>query len=880
MPLLPRRPLSLFILIATLAVPAAALLAQGRASTPARPAAAARVPEPKDVFGFAPGDDYKLASHEQILDYFRRLDAASDRIVVEEIGKSTLGRPMILAAISSEANIKNRSRYQEIARQLAIARGVDEPRARALAKEGKAIVWIDGGLHATEVAGAQHTPELAWWLVASEDDEARRIRENAILILMPSMNPDGLDIVRDWYTKNLGTPFETTTPPELYHHYIGHDNNRDWAMFTQVETQAVARQLYKVWYPQVVYNHHQSGPFPSRIWGPPMKDPVNPNLDPLVVSTINQIGEAMRKRFDEEDKPGYSSHIQYDIWWNGSMRGGPDFHNMAGFLTETSLYRYATPRCYAPEEIPETFGERHKNLPAKIPSVNYTNPWLGGCWPLRKPVEYMITASRATLDHAARLKEDFLYNIWRMGTRQIARGEKAQGGPFAYVVDLAAQHDPTRSVEFLRTFRIANIEIRQADAPFTAGGTSYPAGTYVIGPQSFRPYVVDLIEAKKFPERRLYPGGPPDPPYDMTGYELSYQMGVTIDRVTEPFGLPARVVDEIPPAPGGVQGAGTAAFSLAPNQNMGVKALNRLLRAGATASWAPDNTIVVQGVSRDAVDEQGKALGVVLKALDAAPSGARAIRAPRIALYKSHRANMDEGWTRWILDQYEFPYTTVTNDDVRTGDLAKFDVLLFADESEDTILNGHLAGTMPPEFAGGIGMEGAAHVRRFVESGGWLVAWDAAVDFAIRALELPLRNAVSGTRPNEFFIPGSLLRITTKPENPLAAGMEASAVAMFSDSQALQVVPAAAEGGKRAERAVDVYAEFPRQDLLVSGWELGASRYIAGRAAAVRVPVGRGQAVVMGIRPHWRGQPHNTFKLLFNPLYLSTQGDGAGTVRE
>jgi hypothetical protein len=569
----------------------------------------------------------------------------------------------------------------------------------------------------------------------------------------------------------------------------------------------------------------------------------------------------------------------YDIWWNGSMRGGPDFHNMAGFLTETALYRYATPHCYAAEEIPETFGERHKNLPAKIPSVNYTNPWLGGCWPLRKPVEYMITASRATLDLAARLKEDFLYNIWRMGTRQIARGEEAQGGPFAYVIDLNAQHDPTRTVEFLRTFSIANIEIRQADAPFSAGGQSYPASTYVIGPQSFRPYVVDLIEAKKFPERRLYPGGPPDPPYDMTGYELSLQMGVKIDRIVEPFPLPARAVDEVPPAPGGVQGTGTAVFSLAPSQNLGVKALNRLLKAGAAASWAPDNTIVVQGVTRDAVDQQGKSLGVVFKGLDAAPAGVRAIRAPRIALYKSHRANMDEGWTRWILDQYEFSFTTVTNADVRTGDLSKFDVLLFADESEDTILNGHLAGTMPPEYVGGIGMEGAANVRRFVERGGWLVAWDTAVDFAIRALELPLRNAVSGTRPNEFFIPGSLLRINTKPENPLAAGMEASAVAMFADSQALQVVPPAAEGGKRAQRTVDVYVEFPRQDLLVSGWELGASRYITGRAAAVRVPVGRGQAVVMAIRPHWRGQPHNTFKLLFNPLYLSTQEAGGGTAR-
>jgi hypothetical protein len=850
-------------------VPLSGLLAQPRPAPPAV-AAARAVPEPKDVFGFRPGDDYKLASHEQIVEYFRKLDAASDRLVVEDIGKSTQGRPMILAVVSSEANLKNRARYQEIARQLAFARGVDEPKARALAKEGKAIVWIDGGLHATEVAGAQHTPELGWWLVSSEEDEARRVRENAILLLMPSMNPDGLDIVRTWYNRNIGTPFETTTPPELYHHYVGHDNNRDWTMFTQVETQHVARQLYKVWFPQIVYNHHQSGPFPSRIWGPPMKDPVNPNLDPLVVSTINQIGEAMRKRFDEEEKPGYSSHMLYDIWWNGSMRGGPDFHNMAGFLTETALYRYATPRCYTPEEIPDTFGERHKNLPAKTPSVNYTNPWLGGCWPLRKPVEYMITASRATLDLASKLKEDFLYNIWRMGTRQIGRGERAEGGPFAYAIDLAAQHDATRTVEFLRTFRVANIEIRQADAPFNAGGQSYPAGTYVIGPQAFRPYVIDLIEPKKFPERRLYPGGPPDPPYDMTGYELSLQMGVKIDRVTQPFPLPPRLVDVMPPAPGGVQGTGTAGFALAPNQNLGVKALNRLLKTGARAAWAADNSIVLQNIPREAVEAQARELGVTFRAVDAPPAGLRPIRTPRIALYKSFRANMDEGWTRWILEQYEFQYKSVGNADIRTGDLSQFDVLLFADESEDTILNGALEGTMPPEFTGGIGMEGAAKVRAFVERGGWLVAWDTASNFAIRALDLPLRNTVRDTRPDEFFIPGSLLRITTRPEHPLAAGMEASAVAMFSDAQAFQVVPPASEGKQRAARTVDVYAEFPRQNFLVSGWELGGSRYLAGRAAAAPVPVGRGTAVVMAIRPHWRGQPHNTFRLLFNPLYLST----------
>lgn len=828
------------------------------------PTAAAQIPEPKDVFGFVPGADYKLASHAELLEYFRQLDAASDRVVVEEIGRSTLGKPMILALISSEDNLRNRERYREIARRLALARGVSEAEARAMAKEGKVIVWIDGGLHATEVAHAQHTPELAWWLATSEEDEARRIRDNAILLLMPNMNPDGLDIVRDWYYRNLGTPFEITGTPTLYHHYIGHDNNRDWYMFTQVESQAVARQLYHTWFPQIVYNHHQSSPFPGRIWGPPMKDPVNPNLDPLIVSTINQIGEHMRKRFDEEGKPGYNSGIVFDMWWNGSMRGAPDFHNMAGFLTETALHRYATPRCYTEDEIPDTFGARAGNLPAKTPTTNYTNPWLGGCWPLRSAVDYMMTASRATLDIGAKLKDDFLFNIWRMGTRQIGRGERAEGGPFAYVIDLSAQHDPTRTVEFLRTFRLGGVEIRQADAPFRAGGREYPAGTYVLGPQAFRPYVVDLIEPKTFPERLQYPGGPPDPPYDMTGYELAIQMGVQVDRVTEPFTLPARMVDEVPAAPGGVTGSGSAGYAMSPNLTQGVKAVNRLLKAGARVHWAPDGTVIVRGASRAAVEREGRALGVMFTALERLPADLREVRVPRIGLYQSWMGNMDEGWTRWILEQYEFDFRNLTNEDIRTGNLSAYDIIIFASEADARIRNGHAPGSMPEEFVGGLGEEGVARLRAFVERGGWVMAWDQAADFAISAFGLPLRNTVRGVRSQDFFIPGTLLRVHTRPDYPLAYGMERDAVAMFNGSQAL----ALADGS--AADAADIFVRYAPDDFLVSGWELGGREYLAGKVAGVRVPVGRGSVVAYGFRPGWRGQPHNTFKLLFNPLYAST----------
>ena len=847
--------LVLFLLLATVSL-------HGQASRPS----AGKVPRPADVFGFEPGTDYKLATHAQIVEYFKRLDAASDRVVVEEIGKTAEGRPLILALISSEANIKNRAQYKEIARRLALARGTGEAQARAMAKEGKAIVWIDGGLHATEVAHAQHTPELGWWVATNESSEAQRIREQAILLLMPVMNPDGLEVVTNWYARNLGTPFETTSPPQLYHHYIGHDNNRDWYMFTQNETEAVGRVLYREWFPQIVYNHHQASPFPGRIWGPPMENPVNPNLDPLIVSTINQIGEAMRKRFDEEEKPGYNSGIVFDMWWNGSMRGAPDFHNMAGFLTETAGYRYATPRCYSKEEIPDTFGERASNLDAKNPSTNYTNPWRGGCWPLRSAVDYMLTASRAVLNFGATLKEDFLFNIWRMGTRQIARGERAEGGPFAYVIDLAAQHDATATVEFLRTFRKGGVEVRQADAPFTAGGKQYPAGTYVIGPQAFRPYVIDLMEPKTYPDRRQYPGGPPEPPYDMTGYELGLQMGVTADRVVEPFPLPSRIVDVVPPASAQFTAPGDS-FALSRKSNMAARAVNRLLKAGAKVSVAASGDFVVQGVARDVVEKSTTDLGVPVAA--AGGGQLRAMRAPRVGLYRSHLSNMDEGWTRWVLEQYEFSYRTLTDQDIRSGNLADFDIILFADESDDQILNGHRAGTMPPEFVGGIGVEGATALKRYVENGGWVFAWDGAADFAISVFGLPLRNTTRNVQPADFFIPGSLVNLETRPTSPLAAGMAERAIAFFVQSQAFAVIPGASEGKQRIERDVEVFASYAAKDFLASGWELGAGRYAAGRAAGVRVPIGKGQVVVLAFRPHFRGQPHNTFKLLFAPIFAA-----------
>jgi hypothetical protein len=497
-------------------------------------------------------------------------------------------------------------------------------------------------------------------------------------------------------------------------------------------------------------------------------------------------------------------------------------------------------------------------------------------------MDYMLTASRAVMDIGAKLKEDYLFGIYRMGRRQIARGERAEGGPFAYVIDPEAQHDVGTAVELLRILRIGGIEIRRAEQPLEAGGRRYAAGSYVIPPQAFRPFVVDLMEPKPYPDRRQYPGGPPEPPYDMTGYELRLQMGVTADGIREPFAVPTVEVDEIPTPPGGVSGKGEWGFALSHAENQSAVAANRLLAVGAQVSWSgasfeadgetwPAGTILFRSQAREKVAEIGEDLGLTFHALAAAPDVVEnPLKAPRIGLYQGFMANMPEGWTRWIFDRYEFPYESLSNRDIQSGKLDGFDVIVLPSEEASSILNGHLAGTMPAEYVGGIGVDGAAALQHFVVNGGWLIAVDEAVDFAIEQFGLPVWNVVAGKRPSEFFIPGSLIRISIDETDPLAFGMPSEGISFFVDSQVLDIVPPASEGKQRAERHTDTYVKYAQEDFLASGWAQGAKPYLAGKPAGVRVPLGRGQVVLLAFEPTFRGQPHGTFKLLFNPLFAST----------
>ena len=846
----------------------------------------AQVPRPADVFGFEPGADYKIADYTQIQDYLRRLDAASERVRMIEIGKSAQGRPLLLLFISSEQNLRQLDRWRDIASRLALAKDVDDATARRLADEGRAIVWVDGGLHATERAHGQMTSLLAWKVATEESAEMRFIRDNVITLLMPVMNPDGLDLVASWYRQQVGTPFETTSPPYLYHHYVGHDNNRDWFAILQPETQAVARVLYTQWFPEIVYNHHQTAPPWTRIFVPPFADPVNPNIPPAVTAGVSLVGEAMIKRFADEGKDGAVSRVVFDMWWNGGMRTAPYYHNMIGILTETAQPS-PTPAFWDPAQRPavlDLYGRgRAGTVSTTDPSIQYPYPWKGGWLKFRDAMDYMVTGSMAVLNMGARHRTDWLYNIYKMGREAIAAGNA--GGPYAYVIP-PEQWDTGAAEDLVNIMRRGGVEVRQAGAAFSAGGRQFGAGSYVVyAAQPFRPYVLDLLEKQNYPDRRQYAGGPPEAPYDLAGWTLPMQMGVDVVRVDQSFTATTQVVDVARPAPGAVSGTGTFGYVLSAKSATGAAAVNRLLAAGEQVSWmlgeasingerldAGSAVIRTKAGTRERLDSLARSTGLSFTGILSAPSAELgALTRPRVAIYKSWDASMDEGWTRWLLERYGFPLDTLHDADVRRGDLSRYHAIILPDQTAEEILNGHPNGTMPTEYTGGLGVEGAAALKRYTEGGGTVLALDAASRFAIQQFGLPVRDVIGDLRSEEFYIPGSLVGLEVNPRSAVAYGMRERGVAFFVNSRAFEIVAPARAGEKVAPpQAVDVVARYPSDNILRSGWALGEKEHLAGRAAVVHARLGQGDVVLVGFRSQFRGQPRNTFKLVFNTLFAAT----------
>ena len=870
-----------------LAVAGALALVTGVGAGPAEAQTPGSVPTPESVLGHAVGADFRLATYETSIEYFEMLAAASDRVELREVGRSSFGRPVYLALISSAENLANLDRHREIAQRLAHPRGLTDEEARRLAAEGRALVWIDGGLHASEVAHAQHTIQLAYDLVTGDaDPEIAAILDNVILLLWPSINPDGQTLIADWYHSNVGTPYEVASAPFLYQKYIGHDNNRDGYMINQIESRYTTR-VAREWEPHILYNHHQSSPFPTRIWIPPFAEPISPHVHPLMWRMVNLIGMAMSQALEERGQRG-ATHMGtgFDNWYPGFMDHAHNFHNVVSFLTETALYRYATPGFYTIGDFPPS--ERDLR-----PESLYSSPWEGGWWRLRDAVDYMLTASISVLDVAAKYRTDLLYNRYQAGRDIIAEYE--EGPPYAYFVP-QAQRDPVAAVELLRRLAFNGIEIDQLERAVSHQGLDHPAGTWVIRmDQEFAHFVRQLFVIQDYPDLREYPEGPPDQPYDVSGWTLPLQMGVRVIEAAAPLGPELRdalqplsgealawdaevedaspfdspigvgfdshrVAAAIMPREGRITGGGSA-LVVDPAQNNAFKALNRAWSAGARVSYLPGEPggggepgiggrYAISGLP----GETGVVRDLGLQAMRG--GGGASLRQPRIGLYRPWNASLDEGWTRWVLERYGFDFSSLRNADVLAGDLSgRYDVILMADLSQGQILNGFAKGSVPPRYAGGIGPEGVRALDAFVRDGGTLVTLNRSSLFAIEELHLPVRNVVAELSRQDYFQSGSILEMIVDPSHPVMSGMPERAAVVAGQSPVFTT-----EDGFEGR----VMAKYEAEGSpLLSGYLLGAE-HLAGYAAAVDVAHGAGRVVLLGMRPQWRGQPFGNFRILFN----------------
>jgi hypothetical protein len=865
----------------------------------AGPAAAQRIPAPEEVLGFEVGADYRLATYEQAIAYIKALEEASPMLRTFEVGQTSMGRPMIYAVISSAENMARLDRYKEISRRLSLVRGVSDAEARKLAAEGRAIVYIDGGLHASECAPAQQVIQLAHDIVASDDAATRLIRENTILVLVLA-NPDGMNLLAEWYHGNVGTPYEVGPMPWVYNKYVGHDNNRDSYMLNMPETQHLTKIVNEEWFPQVLLNQHQRGPFPTRIFVPPHTEPTNPNVHPMVVRYQNLIGTAMATQFEREGKPGVVSGFRYDSWYPGYVTQVVDSHNIVSLLTETNLFHYATPHYYTVD----TFPEEYRDFTV---SAFYPNPWKGGWWRLRDAVEYSLTASKSVLHTAAKFREALLYDKYKMGVDVMARFEKEP--PYAWIIP-ADQRDAGTTVELLRKMQMLGIEISRAESAFVSDGVSYPAGTWVIPmSQPFALFVKNVFEEQVYPDLTKYPAAwqglvSPQkfenaylPPYDMAGWTLPLQMGVKVVPAHTPLKASLAPVKEVS-APGKVAGQAGHAYLLPAGSNNSFLAVNRLLAAGTQVSRAREafeaggekhapGTFIVPagGVSRSSMESLAGDLSLnIIGAPRPISAPAFRLRSPRVALYKSWTASMDEGWTRWLLEQFEFPYTNVYDAEVRSGGLrANYDVLVIPSMSIDALVEGHKPGIVASKYAGGITEAGVRNIRSFVEEGGTLVLLNHSTAFGIEKLKLPVTNVLKeltapgrgdggAAKPVEFACPGSVLRMEFDPKHPVAYGMPEEAPAMFINSPAFHFP---AWPGTTKEQEALTIAKYPAEGLLMSGF-LRGEKHIQKRVSALDVPLGKGRVILLGFAVQQRGQPHGTFKLLFNSLYYGAGTDGAG----
>jgi len=775
-------------------------------------ARAQSVPSPKSVLGFHPTDDKTIADWSQITNYFQKLDAASDKVAVREIGKTTLGKPFIVAFISSADNIKNLDKYRQINQQLADPRKIpdngDVDFTGSLIKEGKTIVAISCSIHSTEIVASQMSMNLAYELATATDDETKETLNNTILLLIPSANPDGIDIVANWYRKTLGTPFEGTSPPELYHHYAGHDNNRDWFMLNLQETRLVTKLFWHEWFPQIVYDVHQMGQNGARFVIPPFFDPPNPNIPPLILREVGLMGYKIAADLQAAKFAGVATNTTFDTWWHGGFRSAPYYHNSIGILSEAASANLMSPVYVTREKMQQTRGARGLTSPLET-ATNHPQAWQPKYWGAGDIAAMEMTACRSVLQMAAKFRANYLRNFHELN-RVNSRTSANPNQPLAYVIFAGQGREEivTRFVEILLAQGIEvykmNRELKTS-IPFTqAIHTEVPLNSFLIFTDQPQRNNVEALFGKQTYPNRVDERGNVDVPYDVAGWTLPLQMGVETYPVTQ-------IVEY-------------------PNSARKLERVTDINQVRRTLNLEP---------AKEAFAKLSK------------PTKTNA----RIGLYKGFTSSMDEGWTRFVFDTFQVPFQSVSDADFRSGNL-NYDAIILPADSENTIVKGLKEENYPKEYTGGITEQGVENLRKFVENGGKLICFDNSCELVIKRFNLPMKNVLKELKRSEFYCPGSILQLDVDNTNALAKTFGKQTAAYFINSSAFEIADA---------NKIKSVATYAKSNALLSGWLLG-EKYLNGKTALAETDYGKGKIVLFAFRPQHRGQTFGTFPFIFNAL--------------
>ncbi|HWF84757.1 MAG TPA: M14 metallopeptidase family protein [Vicinamibacterales bacterium] len=880
--------------------------------------AAGPLQTPEQFLGYRVGADNKMIRWDKIVEYMKLAAASSDRVHYRELGKTSDGNPFVVMEISASETLKNLDKYKAMERQLYFQNGTPTDAERdAIFRQGKVVVAITCSIHATEIGATQMAVELVHKLATDDSPQVKKILDNVIFVLVPSLNPDGEIMVTDWFNKNVGTPFEPSPIPYLYHPYVGHDNNRDMYMFTQKESQQTAQLLWHDWFPSVWLDEHQQGSNGPRMFTMPATDPINPNVHPLIYRWNGILGQSQAAALEAAGKDGIIYNATYTNFWEGAMAWSGWWHNEVGLLTEAASARIAAPmdqhRAVPGRPAPggggggegRGRGQQFTNAPLPPPTditprTEYPRPWMGGHWTLRDIVDYDMIATMALLETTADRRGTILQNIYEVNRATIEHGKT---DVTAILVPMDGQQDPREAAHLVDRLQLAGVQISRADQAFDHDGKHYGAGTFVIPmTQVFARYAKDMLEKQTYPEVRRAPNAPPEAPYDVTAWSLGMLLGVKTAFVNTPLaesvkltlvpdayaksGENASGMAPLPLIPKGVVTGNGTRFTFDYKGPDTALAINRLFKDGAHVAFDGPSRVAVTGIARASVETAARDFGLSVKASapEARTNGADRrtqsrqpinFRAPRIGMYQPWTGgNMDEGWTRWVLEQYGFTNTPIHNADIRAGKLRqKFDAIILADQEPRSIIDGYDAPAIRPEYRGGIGQAGVDNLKQFVADGGTLIAMGNACDLAIEQLPIPVRDIKKGLTRDQHFAPGAILRLEVDTQNPNGYGVAADTFGFYINSPFFELTE-----GFNSQRA-SVVARYPNTNVIASGW-LKGEELMAGRAAVVSIDMNPGTVVLFGLRPQHRAQTHATFPLLFNALYLSAQGDAAAAPRK